>query len=106
MAMKHRSYPVHFVGDVAQHDGCTDVTAVKNALTADTVVLISRVALVRAIEGASGRTITNETALVINTRLGAVGRVDGSLARPRSRLSDHPTEGFLQRCQYRSIEVR
>lgn len=35
--------PVHLVGNVAQHDGGANIAAVEDALTTDTVVLISRV---------------------------------------------------------------
>lgn len=67
------TYPIHLVGNVAQHDRGADIAAIENALAADTVVLISWVTLVWAVEGARGRTITNKTTLVINARLGTVG---------------------------------
>ena len=103
--MEKTSYPVHFVGDVAQHDGSADIAAVENALTADTVVLVGWVTLVWAVEGASSRTVTDKTTLIVDARLRAVGRVHGSLARPRRRLVNSPTEGLLSRCQYTSIDV-
>lgn len=105
MDVKEQAYPVHLVGNVAQHDGGAHITAIENALTADTVVLVSWVTLVRTVEGASGGTVADEATLVIDARLGAVGRVHGSLARPRCRLGDGPTECLLWSCKYRCIEV-
>jgi hypothetical protein len=98
--MEEKTYPVHLVGDVAQHDGSADIAAVKDALTADTVVLVSWMTLVWTVEGADSRAVADKAALVIDARLRVVRRVHGSLARPRGRLSDSPTEGLLRRCQY------
>lgn len=44
--MKEDIYPVELVGDVAKHHCSTNVAAIENALTADTVVLIVRVVVV------------------------------------------------------------
>jgi hypothetical protein len=40
------TYPVKLVGDVAKHDGGANIAAVQDALTADAVVLVCRVAVV------------------------------------------------------------
>lgn len=89
------TYPVLLVGDVAQHNSGADITAIKDPLTADAVMLVGWVTLIRAVEGARGRTVTDEATLVIHARLGAMRRVHGALARPRGRLGDSPTEGLL-----------
>jgi len=71
--METATYPVHLVGDVAKHDGGANVTAIEDAVAANTVVLVVRMTvevgtriLVRS------RTIADETTLVIDTRLGAM----------------------------------
>lgn len=98
MSVKGRSYPVHLVRDVAQHNSGADITAIKDALPADTIVLISWVTLVLAVEGTSGRTVTDEATLIINARLRAVRRVQGALASPSDRLNNSPPKGLLRRC--------
>lgn len=45
-AMEENTYPVKLVRDVAKHHRSTNVAAIENALTADTVVLIVWVAVV------------------------------------------------------------
>lgn len=89
------THPVHFVGDVPQHDRGADIAAIENALATDTVMLISWVSLVRAVVRGSGRTVSNKATLIVNTRLGAMRGVHSSLARPRRSLGDSPTEGVL-----------
>lgn len=66
------TYPVHLVGDVAQHDSGADITAIEDPLTADAVVLVGWVTLVRAVVEGRGRTVTNEAALIIDARLGTM----------------------------------
>jgi hypothetical protein len=92
-----RTNPVHLVGYVAKHDGGAHVAAIEDALAANTVVLVSGM----TIEGLTGervdsRAIADETTLIIDTRLDAVGRVDGAVASPESRVESDPLERFLE----------
>ena len=81
--MEEETYPVERVRNVAKHHRSADVAAIEDALTADTVVLVSWVTVGWRIERIGGRAVANEASLVVNARLDAVRRVWGWLARPR-----------------------
>jgi hypothetical protein len=90
--------PVHLVRNVAKHDGGANVAAIEDALTTDTVVLISWVTP----EGSrrdrvESRTITDEATLVIDTRLVAVRRVGSAFACPRKSDGSDPLERLLKK---------
>lgn len=87
--------PVHLVGNVAKHDGGANVAAVKDALAANTVVLVMRMA---ASCGDSvgvripSRTISDNATLIIDTRLVTVRRVESTRAGPLGHIDGVPQE--------------
>lgn len=90
------TYPIHLVGDVAQHDGSTNITAVKNAIAADTVVCIRRVTVDRGRrQRVRSRTVTNETAFIVHARLSTRRRVQTTLSSPMARVDRDPLKGVL-----------
>jgi hypothetical protein len=102
--VEEETHPVHLVGDVAQHDGGTNIAAIEDAFTTDSVVLISRVETNRA-DVFSGKgivvvssTVSGNAALVVDARHGAMGRAAWTLTTPQRRLISHPLECLLQRC--------
>lgn len=100
---KEETYPVHLVGDVAQHDGGANIAAIEDALATNTVVLISWMEasvdiLVVAIDKASS-TVTGNAALLIDARHGAMRRVASTLTNPEGSLIRGPLEVLLRTCQ-------
>jgi hypothetical protein len=93
------TYPVKLVGNVAKHDGGANIAAVEDALTADAVVLVCRVAVVwlhRRHRGTKSRTEADDATLVVHARLDATWGVDGAFAGVQGRLGSEPLKGLLQ----------
>lgn len=85
IAVEDATHPVHLVGDVAQHDGGTNITAIKDPFTTNAVVLIRRMTVScrsRTVEWRRSSPEANEATLIVNARLGTVRRVGGTLSRP------------------------
>jgi hypothetical protein len=92
------TYPVHLVGDVAKHDGGAHIVAVEDGITADTVVLVGRVTIERlSRERVDGQTVSDDATLIIDTRLGAMRRIECALAGPRGRVDSDPLERLLRK---------
>jgi hypothetical protein len=93
------TYPVHLVGDVAKHDRGAHVATVKNALAANTVVLVCRMTIEgMTSERVDSRSVSDEATLVIDTRLDMMWRVDRAVAGPQSRAHSNPLKRLLYRC--------
>jgi hypothetical protein len=90
------TYPVHLVRDVAKHDGGADVAAIEDALTTNAIVLVCWMAIERRTRvRVDGSTITNEATLIVDTRLGTMRRVGGTITGPVSSDVGGPLERFL-----------
>ena len=99
LTSKENTNPVQLVRDVSKHHSGADIAAVEDALTTDTVMLVVRMVMVRRSRVlVRRRPIANETALVVDTRLGTVGRVQGTLSGPEGWANGAPLEGLLQVC--------
>lgn len=78
--MQQATYPIELVGDVAKHDGSANVAAIKNALTANAVVLIVRMVVVAGTTVGilignlvvGGEAVTVDATMGIEARLGAI----------------------------------